>query len=126
MSDLKLAANRPDFASANSPEMELTLLIKIVQDASAIAMEYWKRGVKSEVKTDFHDIRTEADEVVEEFLKSQFSNFYPSYTFLGEEHGGTPSRLMIVWDPIDGTNAFERGMEVGVFLWQRSLITYLP
>src|SRR3989442_1653055 len=101
MPDLGLGANNPDSTLVNSPEMELTLLIKVMQEASAIAMEHWERGVKAEVKTDFHDIRTEADEAVEEFLKSQFSQHYPSYTLLGEESGGTPSHLMIVWDPID-------------------------
>ncbi len=111
MPDLGLAANNPDPTNANSPDMELALLIKVMQEASAIAMECWERGVKAEVKTDFHNIRTEADERVEEFLRLQFRKHYPSYTLLGEETGGTPSQLMIVWDPIDGTNAFERGME---------------
>jgi myo-inositol-1(or 4)-monophosphatase len=74
-------------------------------------LKYWKQGVSAQVKTDFYDIRTEADLAVEEFLETSLRSVYPLFTIIEEESGGVESSNLLTIDPIDGTNAFERGME---------------
>lgn len=92
-------------------EEEIIPLVRVMEEASAIALQYWKEGVKAQVKTDFHSIRTEADTAVGEFLKTSLSILYPSFTIIEEETGGVESPNLLTIDPIDGTSAFERGME---------------
>lgn len=92
-------------------EAEVEFLIQIMEEASILALQYWKRGVKAQIKTDFHSIRTEADMAVGDFLKESLSSLYPSFTIIEEETGGIESPYLLTIDPIDGTNVFERGME---------------
>jgi myo-inositol-1(or 4)-monophosphatase len=92
-------------------EAELEFLIRAMEEASSLALQYWKQGVKAQIKTDFHSIRTEADMAVGDFLKTSLKSLYPSFTIIEEETGGIESPNLLTIDPIDGTNVFERGME---------------
>jgi hypothetical protein len=53
------------------PGEELARLVRVMEEASAIAMQYWEQGVQAQVKTDFYNIRTEADMAVGEFLNRE-------------------------------------------------------
>jgi myo-inositol-1(or 4)-monophosphatase len=57
-----------------------------------------------------HDLLTELDVQVEEYLRDTLANVYPDISFVGEETGGDRS-ASVKWlcDPIDGTAHFVRG-----------------
>lgn len=56
---------------------------------------------------------TEADHLVDSFLKQRFASLLPEAGWLSEETEDSPARLdkqlLLVVDPIDGTRAFARG-----------------
>lgn len=58
-----------------------------------------------------HNVVTELDHKVEQFLEQEFKKVDPSIKFAGEEFGGSrdEERLWLV-DPIDGTMHFTRGI----------------
>lgn len=63
---------------------------------------------KSEIT---HDVVTELDVRVENYLREELAKIYPEISFVGEETGGdrTASKFWIC-DPIDGTAYFVRGI----------------
>lgn len=56
------------------------------------------------------DFVTEADDKIEEMIRSAIADSFPEDGFLGEEGGGRPSSRIWVVDPIDGTANFMRGI----------------
>lgn len=86
-------------------------LEKVVRDAGAIALSYFKNIKNIEVsKKSARDFVTEADVAVEALLKDTLTKLYPQYGFWGEESGqsANQSSRWIV-DPIDGTHSFSKG-----------------
>lgn len=56
------------------------------------------------------DLVTEADQVLEDYIRTEFAHHYPKLGFLGEESGETSgSKGRVIVDPIDGTLSFARG-----------------
>ncbi|MGR9071756.1 MAG: inositol monophosphatase family protein [Gammaproteobacteria bacterium] len=91
--------------------VSLELLEKVIRQAGALAMEYFKDLKNLEVnKKTPRDLVTEADVAVEAFLKDALNREYPQYGFWGEESGQShdqSSRWIV--DPIDGTHSFSKG-----------------
>ncbi|MBI4592373.1 inositol monophosphatase family protein [Candidatus Uhrbacteria bacterium] len=57
-----------------------------------------------------HDLVTELDVAVEEYLRAELEKLYPEVLFVGEETGGDRSApRKWLCDPIDGTVHFIRG-----------------
>lgn len=58
-----------------------------------------------------HDVVTELDEKIEQFLASEFSKVEPDIQYVGEEFGGDRSaKTFWLVDPIDGTGHYVRGL----------------
>lgn len=88
------------------------LLIAVSREAGAIARKYF--GGKFKVfRKSGGDPVTEADLVIDAFLKEKLLAARPQYGWLSEESADDPSRLaakrVFVVDPIDGTHGFVRG-----------------
>ena len=100
--------------------------IEIVKEASNIAKRFYEKNkdnliVKIKNK---NDIFTEADVLVEDFIKTSLTKAFPEDTFLGEESFATLSQInqslvkdftnynQGIWiiDPIDGTTNFINGI----------------
>jgi myo-inositol-1(or 4)-monophosphatase len=85
---------------------------KLAREAGAMALEYFRQGVVTEYKT-AHATVSEADRSVEEFLRRELLERFPTDTFFGEETGGDGADADAgVWvvDPIDGTDCFVHGI----------------
>jgi len=88
-------------------------LKNIIQKAGNLALQHFK----SRRQGDFtlkgqQDFLTEADALVEEYIRDALFNQFPHDGLFGEETGGsveTPSLWVV--DPIDGTANFARGIE---------------
>jgi len=95
-------------------------IIDVIQQAGALALEWFEKlgDLKVEQKGDHHDIVTEADQAVEAFIRTELTQRYPDFGFLGEESGetvGKDGRWIV--DPIDGTSSFLRGQ----YFWSISI-----
>ena len=55
------------------------------------------------------DLVTQVDQDVEKEITETLLNHFPTDTVFGEEAGGSPSQIVWVIDPIDGTTNFIRG-----------------
>lgn len=88
---------------------ELDVLREIARRAGELALPYYGRVIPSE-KPD-HSFVTEADKVVEEFLRSELARHFPGMEVLGEEVEKVVERdAAFVVDPIDGTANFVAGI----------------
>jgi len=89
-------------------------LVDAVLEAGEIAIDLYRSGAANrfERKPDRSPV-TEADRAVEEHLKAFCAKRFPEAGFFGEESGieGDSSFRFIV-DPIDGTRAFIRGIDI--------------
>jgi myo-inositol-1(or 4)-monophosphatase len=98
------AASMADTANA-----DFALLEAAVRDAGALALAFFRNGVRAQRKDDGSDV-TEADFAVDKLLRERLVGARPDYGWLSEETADDPSRLLArrVWivDPIDGTRAF--------------------
>lgn len=86
------------------------LLLAAVREAGALALTYFRSGVRSWEKKP-NDPVSEADIAVDTLLRDRLVGPRPGYGWLSEESGqqpGTGGPLWIV-DPIDGTRAFIAG-----------------
>ena len=85
-------------------------LLKTIKAAGEIALEEFNRVESLRVRhKSLKDIVTEADWKVEEFIKKQCQDQFPTFSFLGEETGTTPGKKgQWIVDPIDGTHSFTR------------------
>lgn len=90
---------------------EIEILEDIVKKAGKTALSYYGRAVPSE-KPD-RSFVTEADKVVEEFLRNELEKHFPGVEVLGEEVEGVINRN-VAWvvDPIDGTANFVAGLPI--------------
>jgi len=102
----------PQGRSGLEHQADLALLQDAVREAGAIALDFFRNGVRSwEKRPD--DPVSEADLAVDEHLKRRLLGARPGYGWLSEETADDASRLtrQKVWvvDPIDGTRAFLKG-----------------
>lgn len=88
---------------------EILPLIKIIQEASSIALEYFQKDYDVFSKDDESPV-TEADFAVNEFILSKLSKFTPDIPIITEESESHAqiNAQSIFWlvDPIDGTRSF--------------------
>ena len=92
----------------------LDKIVEIAYKAGSIALEYQKNGFKTFQKG-HHDIVTEADLKVNNYLKTALLSLIPDSGWLSEESIDDKTRLnkQFVWivDPIDGTIQFSKGTD---------------
>lgn len=99
-------------AFSTSAAEDLELLRAAAVTAGIIASSYFRREFKTWTK-EFNSPVSEADIVLDKFLRSALTTARPEYGWLSEETADTPERLLrrriFVVDPIDGTRAFIKG-----------------
>lgn len=86
-------------------------IVAIVEDASKLAMSYFRQLLEIETKGDESPV-TVADKAVEKRLRAALSAAYPDFGILGEEFGAEGLDKASYWvvDPIDGTRSFISGL----------------
>ncbi len=93
---------------------DLTLLLRTMREAGAIALSFHNRNPKIWNKPD-GTVVTEADIAVDAMLKNTINQSRPDDGWLCEESEDTPARLsksrLWIADPIDGTRAFSEARE---------------
>ncbi|MBA2693971.1 MAG: histidinol phosphate phosphatase [Rubrobacter sp.] len=79
--------------------------------AGRLTLAHFQTGVKTEYKGDETEV-TVADTEAEALLRRDIGAKYPAHDIVGEEFGGEGSGASPRWilDPIDGTQAFARGV----------------
>jgi myo-inositol-1(or 4)-monophosphatase len=97
---------------ASTAEQDLELLRSTAVTAGIIAAGYFRRDLKHWTK-DHGSPVSEADIVLDRFLRSSLMAARPDYGWLSEESADSSERLdrrrVFVVDPIDGTRGFIRG-----------------
>jgi histidinol-phosphatase len=90
-------------------DADLEFAHRLADAAAAISLSHFRRELQSWSKPD-GSLATEADEAVEDALRSQIDRDRPRDAILGEERGqrGAGARRWII-DPIDGTVDFAAG-----------------
>lgn len=83
----------------------------IVEEASEIALSYFRQAVLIESKADGTPV-TIADKKTEEQIRKELERAFPKHGILGEEFGTKDLDAEYVWtiDPIDGTRSFISGI----------------
>lgn len=96
-------------------EEELSLAKSIALEAGAIMLSHFGQGTPHTLKPD-HSPVTDADTEVHALVVKRISAAFPAHSLLGEE-GVQPSASECVWvfDPVDGTVPFLRGVPTNVF-----------
>jgi myo-inositol-1(or 4)-monophosphatase len=92
--------------------------VEAARGAGALALEFFRPGAATSalisLKAGGSPV-TEADHLVDRFLKQRLGTLVPEAGWLSEETADTPARLskdiVLVVDPIDGTRGFMRGQE---------------
>ncbi len=90
----------------------LDFAIAAAKAAGAIALRYFQDGsLRVETKLD-KSVVTEADRLAERQIRAAISQDFPQDAIVGEEYGTTKGDSGWTWylDPIDGTQAFVRGV----------------
>ncbi len=95
----------------NKEPDDIRILKKGILKAGDIAMNFWQKGTKVEIKTANYDVTTEADRVVEEYLISWIRKYFPNFGIIGEESGGEVSNNLFTIDGIDGSAFFAAGLK---------------
>ncbi|HEX4169744.1 MAG TPA: inositol monophosphatase [Bryobacteraceae bacterium] len=100
-----------------SYERELEAAKLVAQEAGALALDYQRRGVTAESKSDDSPV-TAADRACEKLIVETISGKFPDDGILGEEGACRESRNGRKWiiDPIDGTRDFVRGIPLWAVL----------
>jgi fructose-1,6-bisphosphatase/inositol monophosphatase family enzyme len=93
--------------------------LQIAQDmaleAGAIMLQHFGMGVEFELKDD-HTPLTKADSEIQVMVTERLTAAYPQHSLYGEEGRViNDSEFVWVFDPIDGTAAFMRGIPTNVF-----------
>lgn len=98
-------------------EREVELAKLMAQEAGALALDFQRRGVTSETKSDESPV-TAADRACEKLIVNQIAREFPDDGILGEEGANRTSRNGRKWiiDPIDGTKDFIRGIPLWAVL----------
>ena len=95
-----------------SPEEDLQLLRACAVTAGIIAAGYFRQNVRTWTKEHGSPV-SEADVVLDRFIRAQLTGARPDYGWLSEESADNPDRLtrerVFVVDPIDGTRGFIKG-----------------
>lgn len=86
------------------------LLLKLLKEAGAIGMKYWRTNIPASVKESHYSIVTQADEEIEAFLIERLTKHFPDHNILSEESPKSVSEPFFVIDPLDGTSFFYRGL----------------
>ncbi|MBV9498112.1 MAG: inositol monophosphatase [Acidobacteriaceae bacterium] len=96
-------------------EVELAKLL--AQEAGALALDYQRRGITPELKSDESPV-TAADRACEKLIFEGISREFPEDGVLGEEGANREARNRRRWiiDPIDGTKDFIRGIPLWAVL----------
>lgn len=94
-------------------EKELKIAIQAVKKSEKTFRKYF--GTKTQVKMkngNRLDLVSYADKQIESEIKNFLKVKFPSYGFIGEEHGSANSNAEFVWalDPIDGTANYLQGI----------------
>lgn len=91
------------------PGSDLQLIVDAAQQASEIALKYWKSDPNVTYKDGGSPV-SEADFAVDRYLRETLTAARPDYGWLSEETQDSLDRLhrprVFVVDPIDGTRAF--------------------
>jgi histidinol phosphatase-like enzyme (inositol monophosphatase family) len=92
-------------------EEYLEFIVDVTTEAGKVTLEYFLKDIEFETKSDDTPV-TIADRLTEEHIRQQIEDKYPSHSILGEEEGETKGDSSYRWiiDPIDGTQAFIRGV----------------
>jgi fructose-1,6-bisphosphatase/inositol monophosphatase family enzyme len=98
-------------------ELEVEAAKRVAQEAGALALDYARRGVTAETKSDESPV-TAADRACEKLIVEVLSREFPDDGILGEEGANRDSRSGRKWiiDPIDGTKDFVRGIPLWAVL----------
>jgi len=98
-------------------EHEVEVAKLIVQEAGALALDYQRRGVTAESKSDDSPV-TAADRGCEKLIVETLAREFPDDGVLGEEGANRESNNGRRWiiDPIDGTRDFVRGIPLWAVL----------
>ncbi len=90
----------------------LNRIEQIAQEAAALLMTGWRKGVRVSHKGRI-DLVTEFDQASEEFIREQLARDFGEICVIAEEQGGTvrPGLTFYV-DPLDGTTNFAHGHPV--------------
>lgn len=98
-------------------EREVELARQIAQEAGALALDYQRKGVATETKSDESPV-TVADRACEKLIVDSIAHVFPEDGVLGEEGANRVSRNGRRWivDPIDGTRDFVRGIPLWAVL----------
>jgi len=93
---------------------DLDFALQLADVADQIAMSHYLRvDLRIETKPDFTPV-TEADQAVENAIRTALAIEYPNDAIIGEEfdsHGDSNSRVWVI-DPIDATKNYVRGIPV--------------
>lgn len=83
---------------------------EIAQEAGALLMRYFQRGVEYRLKGEF-DLVTDADHASEALILERLRSRFPTHGVVAEETGGTQAASPHCWyvDPLDGTTNFAHG-----------------
>lgn len=102
------------------PAADLPLLIEAAQEASKIALRYWRSDQRVDMKPGDSPV-SEGDYAVDAFLRERLLAARPGYGWLSEETEDSDARQdaerVFIVDPIDGTRAYVAGEET----WALSL-----
>jgi len=88
---------------------ELAVCLRLLGEAGHVALEYQRRGVTADAKSDDSPV-TEADRACEKLFAESLAAAFPRDGQMGEEGAARPSESGRQWiiDPIDGTRDFVR------------------
>lgn len=89
---------------------EVQIIKEGMLEAGKIALDFWQKGVKAEVKTANYDVTSRADREVEEYLISWIRENFPGVSIFGEETGGKISEDFFTVDGVDGSSFFASGL----------------
>ena len=108
---------RPTLSMKELSEM-LTFAKGLAQASGLLALSYYGRANPT-LRYD-HDLVTEVDLVVEEYIRKEVKQSYPTHKFLGEEMQKLPGKRKKkeptwVVDPVDGSAAFSAGMPIWAY-----------
>ena len=98
-------------------DREVAVAKALAEEAGALALEYQRRGIEAERKSDDSPV-TAADRACEKLIVDRLGREFPEDGVLGEEGANRESRNGRRWiiDPIDGTKDFVRGIPLWAVL----------
>lgn len=96
-------------------ERYLEIATEVALEAGSIMLAHFSAGTEHVLKAD-HTPLTKADTLVNELVLRRLSEAFPEHSLLGEEGSVMrDSEYLWVFDPIDGTAPYLRGIPVNVF-----------